>query len=358
MAGADDVIAKETVLILQIGSLGDTVVSLPCYRAIMRWHPDADHHLVTNYPIGSKMVPAEAILIGAGAISGSIEYPMPLRQLDKMISLYRRIRSLKPSIMYYLLPEVKLTNLLRHYAFFKACGIPRIVGIPWSRDARFPREVVPGTLWESEASRLLRAIGAPPGPPADADRDLALSAQERAKAATILRGFTPASGFVAISVGGKIPINNWGDENWGNMLASLSSSRPSLGAVFVGSADEHARNKALAAHWHGPSLNTCGQLAPRETAALMAHASAFIGHDTGTLHLAAAVNTPVIGIFSARNVPGRWYSDRARDRFFYNRVPCEGCELVKIEDCPNGRMCMTSHDPAAIVEAVLHILPV
>lgn len=345
------------MLILQIGSLGDTVVSMPCYREIARRHPGSDRHLITNYPIGSKMVPAEAVLAPAGLITGTIEYPMPLRGVDKMIALRRRIMALESTVLYYLLPEVRLANLVRHYAFFKLCGIPRIRGMPWSRGARYPREVVPGLLWESEASRLLRTIGAAAGPPSDADRDLVLSEEERAKADAVLQALDRARGFLAISVGGKIPINNWGDDNWIALLKALSRSRPSLGAVFVGSADERSRNDLLAAHWEGPSLNTCGQLAPRETAAVIARANAFVGHDTGTLHLAAAVDTPVVGIFSARNEPGKWFSDRTRDVFFYNRVPCAGCQLVQVEQCRHDLICMTSHDPAAIVAAIQRMVP-
>jgi ADP-heptose:LPS heptosyltransferase len=343
---------RKVVLIFQIGSLGDTVISMPCYREIARRHPGADRYLLTNYPIGSKMVSAEAILSAPNMIVGTIEYPMPLRRLDKMLELYRQITALKPTVLYYLVPEKKPANLLRHYLFFKLCGIPRIQGMPWSRDLRFSREIVAETLWESEASRLLRTIGAAPGPPSDADRDLSLADAERARADALLRGLGDTAGFVVISVGGKVPLNNWGDENWSAMLQQLSRARPSLGAVFVGSADERARNDRLAAQWEGPSLNSCGQLAPRETAALIERANAFVGHDTGTLHLAAAVNTPIIGIFGARNRPGIWFSDRARDVFFYKRVPCEGCELVRVEECRHDRICMSSHDPSAVAAAL------
>ena len=354
--------ARDVVLILQIGSLGDTVVSLPCYREIARRHPHADRYLVTNYPIGSKMVPAEAILLPTGVITSSIEYPMPLRQLGKVVELRRRIAALRPSVLYYLLPETRLDRLVRHYAFFRLCGIGTIRGLPWSRDLRFSRELAPG-LWESEAARLLRTLGAPPGRPADSDRDLALTEAERARAAAVL---APLGGtaFVAISVGGKVPLNNWGDDNWGAVLRRLSSRRPALGVVFVGSADERPRNDGLAAQWDGQrdghkhgkegvqSLNTCGLLTPRETAAVLERAAVFAGHDTGTLHLAAAVDTPVVGVFSARNPAGVWFSDRPRDTFFYDRVPCAGCRLKEIDTCLNDWVCMAAHDPEKVVAAI------
>ena len=343
---------NEVVLVLQIGSLGDTVIALPCYREIARRHPAAERYLLTNFPIGSKMVPAESILLPTGVIRGSIEYPMPLRSLRKTIALWYRIATLRPSILYYLLPETRLINLLRHCAFFKLCGIRTIRGIPWSRDLRYPRELQRSLLWESEASRLLRTIGVPAGPPADMDRDLALSDAERSKADAIIREMDGVTGFLAVSVGGKVPVNDWGDENWRAVLSALSAANPRLGAVFVGSADERPRNEALATAWQGRIVNTCGDLTPRETAALIARAIVFVCHDTGTLHLGAAVNTPLVGIFSARNRAGKWFSDRPRDAFFYHHVSCAGCECVQRAECPNDVACMASHDRHSVVAAV------
>jgi heptosyltransferase-3 len=345
---------KKRILIFQIGSLGDTVISMPCYREIHRRHPDSERYLLTNFPIGKKMVQAEAMLRPCGLINGCVEYPMPLRGLENIRDLYKRLRALGPDVLYYLIPEKSFANLIRHYAFFRACGIRDIRGVPWTRDLRFPREVSSGTLWESEASRLLRTIGAQfdPSAPEPADRSLNLTAEERSSADRLRFEVPEMSRFVAISVGGKVPINDWGNENWASVLAAISATQPGVGAVFIGSADERERNDLLAASWAGPKLNSCGRLTPRETAALIAQAELFLGHDTGTLHLAAAVDTRVIGVFSARNVPGKWYSDRPRDRFFYNKPPCFGCELERAADCPRNVICMKEHSLQAIVDAV------
>lgn len=346
-------LAKEVILIFQIGSLGDTVISMPCYREIARRHPDAERYLLTNFPVASKAVPAAAILTPAGLIAGTIEYPMPIRRPTDIAKLYSRIRKLKATTLYYLLPEKRITKLIRHYAFFRICGIGRICGVPWSRDLRFPREVIEGKLWESEASRLLRTIGAntQPGPPAEADRDLGLSDEERIKAELTLKQTDGLGRFVAISVGGKIPINDWGNKNWAYLLSELSSEDHGLGAIFVGSADERSRNDLLAEAWHGPKFNSCGLLSPRETAAILERASLFIGHDTGTLHLAAAVRTRVIGIYSAREVPGKWFSDRLKDVFFYHHIECFGCKCVEIAECPKGNLCIAAIDPDEVFEA-------
>ena len=344
---------KEAILIFQIGSLGDTIISMPCYREIARRHPEAERYLLTNFPNGSKSVSAGAVLTPTGVITGTIEYAMYMRRPKYVAKLYSKISKLKPTTLYYLVPVKKLTHMVRHYAFFRICGISRIYGVPWSRDLRFPREVIEGELWESEASRLLRAIGvnAQPEPPPEADRDLVVTDEERRKAESALQQIDDLDQFVAISMGGKIPIKQWAKRNWEYLLSELSREHPGLGAVFVGSADERGRNDLLAEAWRGPKFNSCGLFSPRETAALLERARLFIGHDTGTLHLAAAVGTRVIGIYSAREVPGKWFSDRIKDVFFYHRTECFGCECVEIAECPRDRLCMTAIDPDKVVAA-------
>jgi heptosyltransferase-3 len=349
---------KERVLIFQIGSLGDTVISMPCYREIASRHPDAERYLLTNFPIGKKMVPAEALLTPCGLIHGSVEYPMPLRDLAEARRLYAELRALKADCLYYLTPEKSTFKLIRHYSFFRACGLADIRAVPWSKDLRYPREIEPGQLWESEASRLLRTLDPDraPGPPSPVDRALDLSEHERYAAAQLLKEMPTATRFIALSVGGKVPLNNWGNDNWSAVLSDLSANNAELGMVFIGSADERERNDILAKSWTGPKLNSCGRLTPRETAALIERADLFLGHDTGTLHLAAAVDTRIIGVYSARNPPGKWYSDRPADLFFYHKPPCFYCELEKPSQCQHDLICMTSHRREAVAQAAREAL--
>ena len=344
---------REVVLIFQIASVGDTVISIPCYREIARRHPGATRYLLTNHPVGSKWVPADAILSATGLIAGTIPYPMPLRGRSAIVGLYKQLVALRAKTLYYLTPEKQLNRLVRHYTFFRLCGISRIHAVPWSRDLQEPREIIGKGIWESEASRLLRCIGAQTEPqaPLSTDRDLGLTEQEKGVAASALREKIGSGPFIAVSVGGKLPLKDWGDANWLELLEGLSQGHPRLGAVFVGSADERERNSVLAKAWAGPAFNSCGLFSPRETAAMIERACLFIGHDTGTLHLAAAVNTRIIGIYCARDVPGKWFSDRSEDTFFYNRLDCFNCQYVEAAECPNDRRCITSIRPDQIVAA-------
>ena len=183
-----------------------------------------------------------------------------------------------------------LPRTLRDVCFFRLCSIDNIVGMPLTRDLRFPR-IDPETGYaEREAVRLARCL-APLGNIDLSDPeywDLCLQPDEIAvadKRLTPLRG----RNFIAINIGGKVECKDWGQENWTALLRLMMIRYSSLALVFVGSADEFDRSAELAAVWPGLTLNLCGNLAPRESAAAMKRAMLFVGHDSGPMHLAAAV---------------------------------------------------------------------
>jgi len=74
-------------------------------------------------------------------------------------------------------------------------------------------------------------------------------------------------------------------------------------------------------------VNLCGQVSVRESAALLAHARLYLGHDSGPMHLAAAVGTPCVAVFSSRNLPGEWFPYGTQHRMLYQAIWCQGCGL-------------------------------
>jgi len=87
------------------------------------------------------------------------------------------------------------------------------------------------------------------------------------------------------------------------------------------------RTELLLANWPGPRVNLCGRLSVRESAALLTRARVYVGHDSGPMHLAAAVGTPCVAVFSSRNLPGEWFPNGDRHRVVYHSIPCQGCRL-------------------------------
>lgn len=300
--------AGRPVLILRIGSLGDTVVALPCLHRIAEHYATSRRILVTNLPVSAKAPAAQSIVGPSGLIDDYLAYPVGLRSFEGLRDLARRIRAIGPRALVYLMPKRSLGGLLRDVAYFRvACGVPTIVGAPWAADLRRNRPL-PGGALESECSRLARTLHAL-GPIDIQNRagwDLRLSTEEieRAQAAC-----SPLAGapYLAINMGGKVVINDWGFERWRQLLTGLRSTLPEHGLLIVGAEDDRERGAAAAALWGARAVDATGAMSPRVSAAAMRGAEVFVGHDSGPLHLAAAVGVRCVGLFGENNPPGLWH---------------------------------------------------
>src|SRR5207253_3967086 len=83
----------DTVVIFRIGSLGDTVVALPCFHRVARSFPGARRILVTDIPASQKAAPVESVLAGSGLIDGVIYFPQRPRRLRDFLNLRNEIRA-------------------------------------------------------------------------------------------------------------------------------------------------------------------------------------------------------------------------------------------------------------------------
>jgi ADP-heptose:LPS heptosyltransferase len=327
------------VLIHRPGSLGDTVVALPCLKLIRRSFPDAEVRVLTNAPVASSAPPLAAVLDGMGLIDGCLEYPIGVRDVPRLWRLARAIRRWRPDILVYLARRETLGQVRRDAFFFRTCGIRRIIGLPLTRDLLKSR-AGDGGMFEPEAERLARNM-APLGPIDFADRsiwDLRLTEADRARPRRLIAEHVGASPFIAVSLGTKQLPNDWGIDNWRTLCAELCLTYPHS-LVFTGAEEDRGRSDAVMGGLGGRAINLCG-LNVRENAALIAAASLFVGHDSGPMHLAGAVGTPVVAVFSRLFPPGMWYPLGTRSNIVY----------------PPGDSVL-SVAPPAVLAAIREILP-
>jgi heptosyltransferase III len=306
------------VIIFRLGSLGDTVIALPCFHLIARCFPQAERIALTNVPHSKEAVPLESILVNGGLIHNCVGYPLMTRNIAPLLELRRKLRATGADTLIYLQRRINLAYVYRDVLFFRACGFRRIVGAPLTRDANFGRVDPKTGEVEQEASRLARSM-APLGAidlDDQAGWDLNLTVGERERADEVLR---PLGGkpFVAVSVGGKLAIQDWGDENWSELMSRLAP-KLAVPLVFVGGPEDSSRSLRLAEGWTAPALDACGRLTPRETAALLRRATFFVGHDSGPLHLAAASGLRCVSLFGSRDRPRIWHPVGRHHRTFHD----------------------------------------
>ncbi len=327
----------ENILIYRLGSLGDTVVALPCFHQIDRHFSHARKVLLTNIPVSANAAPLAAIL-GQSFVDELIGYPVGTRSISRLWSLARQLRALKATTLVYLSPARGRAAAMRDWAFFRLCGIRTIIGLPLSRDLQSTRvDAATGEL-ERECSRLARTLGAL-GPIDLADLgvwDLRLTEQERAVGQHMIRGFT--GHFIAINMGGKWIRNDWGAARWRQLLERLALSHSSYGLLFVGSAEDSDRARNVSAQWPNRVIDACGQLSPRESSAALAPASLFIGHDSGPLHLAAAAGVTCIGLYSELNKPKKWHPYGEQHRPIHSMKGIDAITVDEVAEVVNSAL--------------------
>jgi ADP-heptose:LPS heptosyltransferase len=317
-------------LIHRLGSLGDTIVALPSFHLVRAAFPEAHVTLLTNCTYGSWMPPIASILDGSRLVDDYLEYPRHLRDPRQLLALRRRIAKGRFDCVVYLsTPKGSLVKSVRDALFFLGCGIARQVGVPYRRTDLHPLPI-PGTdRFRPEAERLtgcLRRLGRPD---LREDRwwDLCLTDGERRQADEFLGKVTDSSPLLAVCVGTKVDVKDWTEGNWMALIRRLAPRYRGHGLVAVGAHSDSERSERVLSEWEGPTLNLCGKLPARVSAAVLERCALFLGHDSGPMHLAASVGTPCVAIFSGQSLPGVWDPRGEVHRVLSHPTSCRGCQL-------------------------------
>jgi ADP-heptose:LPS heptosyltransferase len=349
------------VLIYRMGSLGDTVVALPALHLVARAFPNAERRMLTNFPVSAKAPAAAAILADNGLVHGYFRYGVGTRSPKELLKLWWTLLRWRPQVLVYLVAARGVAAARRDARFFRLCGVSMQIGVPLTEAMQANAFQQEHKALEPECERLVRNI-AELGDSGFGTReawDLRLTPDEEAKASDVLQG---AAGrpILAVSVGTKVQAKDWGRENWRALLARLGARHPEFALVLAGAQEETDASEFAAGGWRqtagaeSPVINLCGLLTPRESAAVFARARLFLGHDSGPMHLAAAVGKPCVAIFAARNIPRVWFPYGNGHRVVYHEVDCMGC---KLETCiAEKKKCLTSITVAEVameVEAAL-----
>ncbi len=359
------------VLIYRLGSLGDMAIAVPALRLAQRAYPHAERRMLTNMPVDAKAPAAAAVLDGSGLIDGYYRYDVGTRSVLKLGKLLLQLRLWRPEVVIYLAAPRGVAAAERDLRFFRACGVKRVIGAPLtaamqgnffgedpgSEEAK--ARLFAGEL-EMEAARLARCLAALGDAALDESESwsLGLSAVERQRAAEAIGAEVLVTQPLAVSVGTKVQAKDWGQENWRELLRRVVPAAGQRGLVLLGAPEEAEGSEYVAEGWRqaggGPVVNLCGRLTPRESAAALERCCALLGHDSGPMHLAASVGTPVVAVFAARNIPRQWFPAGDGNEVVYHRVECWGCGL---ETCVEQRKkCLTSMAVDEVLQAAERVL--
>src|SRR5262245_12648605 len=331
--------ARRRILVYRIGQLGDTIIALPALWALRRYFPQAHLTLLSDVHSNANYVGANRVLPSKGLIDQWMAYQAldSRGNITALFALLRRLRRLRFDTLVYLAPQRRTSlQVWRDLAFFRLAGIRQFIGqrgfAPFP--PRRPGESLP--MLEQEADHLLQRLarsGIPVPNLGRGEMNLALTAAEYKGADSWLHtrvpGYSAAMRLVGVGPGSKDPSKVWPVERFGELGKRLIGELGLYPIVFGGPEDA-ALAARLVKIW-GDGTNAAGALDIRPAAAALARCRLYVGNDTGTMHLAAAVGTPCVAVFSARDWPGRWFPYGTGHTVLRRTVACEGCLLQVCE---------------------------
>jgi lipopolysaccharide heptosyltransferase II len=165
--------------------------------------------------------------------------------------------------------------------------------------------------------------------------DFHLTAEEQAAVERHL-GET-GRGFAVLFAGTRWPSKQWFPAQIARCAEHLEREY-GLEVVLLGAASDQNQADQASALTSAKLINLAGRTSLREAIALIQRARLAVGPDTGLMHIAAAVRTPVVSLWGATK-PQRTGPYGFADLVIQGRAPCVPCER---RTCSIDRICMSS----------------
>lgn len=344
------------VLVLCRPFLGDQILSGPVFRNLRAWRPDA-RIVAACYaewlePL-SLFPEIDDVLAIPRRRAGS-------RTASAMqwLALARRVRRERFDVVYDLMQADRLS--LRSSLVTLLTRAPvRVSFIERRRKLRHAlyTHIVDWTELQDVHTRDRYLTGlAELGVPVNT-RSIAVSpdAQETAFARAHLARLLPGRGrpLVIVHPGAGQPEKCWPVANFASVIRELQTALATRVLVIGGAGDAPLLRELRSAVPAGVAF--LEQALPvRALAAVLREADLFIGNDSGPMHLAAAVGTPVIALFGASS-PERWRPLGPHHTVIRPRMPCESCSYTDrcVPPEPGRMLCVRRIDTEEVHRAVI-----
>ena len=350
------------VAVFQIGSLGDSIVSLPTLMSIKELIPDCSGYLlVSRFDSKLKVLPSEIFQM-AWKPKVQLHYAGPDRPFLQMITVpavLARLRYYNPHYCVSLMPAGREPERVeRDKKFFRTAGIKNLLGFEALPETRFqPSSEV--TVEDTEAyQRFERVWGSAAHENFEKYTRVPImtpSAVATEKVAVWLKKNRryPEKRLIALSPYSNFPSRDVPEKTLLELMPQLAGKAAAEVVIVGGSKDSNRAGEIIAATSSG--LNACGVFSIQESAALLKASRLAICTESGPMHLASAVGVPLLATFSRINPQlARWLPFGQRSTILYRDVPCKGCFQV---NCPvEGHPCMSGISAENILCSAMNIL--
>lgn len=331
------------ILLVRFSSIGDILLTTPLIRALRARHPAARIDAVTKAAFAPLLAdnPHLDTVVALAPGQGIPALAARLRPTDytHRLDLHGSLRSRQLRL---LLPG--------RWRGYRKHRLARGFLVLTHRN-HYPPETppVPERYFEAAEGLDVTPDGRPP--------EFGLGGAARAEADAWLHanGVNSDGGFVALAPGAAHATKRWPVEHWRALAASLAAEGRSI--VVVGGHDDLATAAAVADAVPGAAV-AAGRFSLQGTGALLARASALVSGDTGVMHMATGVGTPVVALFGPTVEAFGFFPYRARATVLQRDLPCRPCSRMGGPVCPLGHHdCLRGIVPDVVRAALAAVEP-
>lgn len=276
------------ILVVQMGAFGDVIQITPCLRALRRAAPAARISVAVKQawapvfrsdPDVAEVIESRSRRGGflSGLLEGSLRLPRDER-FDLALDLQGRRRS---AGWVYASRAHLLAGRGRRRPGWRTTG---------SRDAASTRHAV------EAAAAVLDDLGIPV---TDLRTDVHVSRDaDEALVARLAANGIPPSGFLVVNPFTGWRSKEWPAERWAELIRRLHAEEPRRPIVVSGAPGEEPRAvDLLGVDGALPARSLVGHLSLAEALCLYRRAALMVSGDTGPMHAAVALGTPVVALF-------------------------------------------------------------
>lgn len=332
------------ILVIRLGSLGDVVLTTPVVAALKQRHPQADvdflvkkeyHDLLIGNPHIRRIIPFDGSR--QKGLKGLLEIAGELRKegYTHVIDLHGNLRSRVISAL------MAGSKTLR---YDKQALKRRLLLLGFKVQTK---HTVDAYLSALKPIGINVGAGLKPAPA------IYLSEDEEKEALLFLErnGIPEGSIIIGINPGARWQTKRWLDEGFVELGKKVVTELGAKVLVF-GGPDEVELSERVGDGIGRDAFSIAGRIGLREAAALMKRCSVFVTNDSGPMHIAAAVGTPVVAIFGP-TVRGFGFSPLGKSVVVEREIKCRPCSLHGSERCPRGHFeCMKDVTVDDVMEAI------
>jgi lipopolysaccharide heptosyltransferase II len=156
---------------------------------------------------------------------------------------------------------------------------------------------------------------------------------------------------LAVAPGARWPTKRWPVERFAKVAQELAAPHQAAVVVLGGAADRPL-GQELCRWLSVPVLDSTGTLTLMQTAALLQRCRLLLSNDSGLMHMATALEVPVVAVFGPTVQEFGFYPFQACARVVSTAVACRPCSTKGSARCPRGHhQCMQGVSSAQVLSA-------